>query len=60
MADRSLGSASSIPSTHDVASETPGRGGEAEPSDWRYWLERAHRAWLARSEQLTLFEDWVA
>lgn len=24
----------------------------------RYWIERAYRAWLARCEQLSLFEDW--
>ena len=37
-----------------------GRGGGTEPNGWRYWMARAYRAWLARSEQLSLFEEWLA
>ena len=29
-------------------------------TDWRFWFDRAYRAWLARSEQLSLFEEWTA
>ncbi len=30
--------------------------GDSAPSDWRWWANRAYRAWAARQEQLNLFE----
>lgn len=64
MISGSLGSVSSIPHVHDHGETTQHVwGGETEPNDqqdWRYWFRRAYLAWLARSEQLSLFEDWVA
>lgn len=63
MTRRSLGSASSIPRSSltgtpvSTAQACTARGGEVEPNDWRYWFERAYRAWLARQEQLSLELD---
>ncbi len=57
---RSLGTASSNPSEgqtpYDPHMEAA-RDGEAAPSDWRWWANRAYRAWAARQEQLNLFEE---
>ncbi len=57
---RSLRAVSSIPAVPLTAqrSEDPtcGRGGEIAQSDWRWWANRAYRAWAARQEQLNLFE----
>jgi hypothetical protein len=64
----SLGSGSSIPSTSNEDGCLSLRGGEPEPSDYisltrirdpklRSTVANAYRAWLARTEQLSLFES---
>lgn len=56
---KSLGTASSNPTTpeHAEVPQLPQPGdGEAAPNDWRYWFNRAYRAWQARQEQLPLFD----
>ncbi len=60
MSDRLLGAASSNPSegkTPTTPHEEAVRDGEAAPSGWRWWANRAYRAWAARQEQLNLFEE---
>ncbi len=60
---RSLGTASSNQHRDNAVLRPPCRessqmvlDGEAAPSDWRWWANRAYRAWAARQEQLNLFE----
>lgn len=54
----SLGTASSIPREGQTPLRGSARGGEAVPSDWRYWFARAHIAW-ARRRAPWLLKEWL-
>ncbi len=52
---RSLDSASSN-RQGPLASQLGGPDGEAVSNDWRFYFDKAYRAWAATSEQLNLFD----